>query len=191
MMLGAEPYVTQVLSEELELLTPDSRSRLRDFDCGDPEINEFIHERAWQQQQKFLNRTYLVRHDPPDLCPGFVALSAAHIESRLTGLPRNQLVYKDAPAALIARLGVDQRFKRKGVATDLIAAARVIALTLPVGCKFLVLHVATTNKPALSLYDKEGFRVPEGYEPEDGLLLMFYNLSTPRPAGRAGLSFAG
>jgi len=176
---------------ELEPLTEASRYRVEDFDCGDAGMNSFVKEHAWRQQRKLLNRTFLVRYDPPDSCPGFISLSTAHIASQLTGLFRNQLVYENAPALLIARMGVDRRFQRRGFARDLMAAARLVAQTLPAGCRFLVLHVAVANTPALALYDSEGFRVPEGYEPdENGLLLMFYDLATRKPAGQVGLSFA-
>ena len=32
---------------------------LFDFDCGSPEQNSFLHERAWPEQQDSLSTTYL------------------------------------------------------------------------------------------------------------------------------------
>jgi len=179
------------LNDFLRPLTEDDPRRLESFDCGEPQMNAFIRRRAWEQQRNLINRTFLVLGDQPDVCPGFITLSAAHIETDLTGLSRRAAVYTTAPATLIGRLATHVEFQRQGLARALLAAARVIGQTLPIGCRFLVLHVEAANRAAISLYDSEGFRVPEGYEPEDGLLLMFYDLATRRPAGQAGLAFTG
>jgi len=66
--------------------------------------------------------------------------------------------------AWILRLGVHPEFRRLGLASQLICALEVLALSQ--GCARLCLHVRSWNHPARALYLSMGFRsmgVQEGY----------------------------
>ena len=65
------------LNDFLRPLTEDDPRRLESFDCGEPQMNAFIRRRAWEQQRNLINRTFLVLGYQPDVCPGFITLSAA------------------------------------------------------------------------------------------------------------------
>jgi GNAT superfamily N-acetyltransferase len=164
----------QVVLEFLKMLTPEDILRLEDFDCGDPEYNEFLKRSALAQQDNRLNRTYLIRSDP---CPGFVTVSAAQVTRDMSGLSTDELPYPLAPALLIGRLAVDQRYAHRGLGRQLVRAARVMGTLLPVGCRFLALHVDIDNSAAIRLYESEGFWVPGRYKPRGRLLLMLYDLA--------------
>jgi len=79
----------------------------------------------------------------------------------------------------------DLRFQGRHVGTGLLRTIRLMAFGLPIGCRFLALEVDESNAAARALYERENFRIPEGYETPGGRLLMLYDLGTTRPATAA------
>lgn len=111
----------------LERLTREHRPLLHAFDCGVPELNEFLSRYALRHaEQDQISRTWLAmdRTTTPRIAC-FFTLSNASVDRQsvdgvvsLSTLPRFPI-----PAVLLARLGVDRRVHGQGVGTWLFEEA--------------------------------------------------------------------
>jgi len=161
-------------------LSEADAERVAAFDCGsepwEADLNDFIKNDALADQHKKLSRTYLF-HDEAGDCAGFVTVLASAVKVKATGMTRSELRYTDVPALLIGRLAVQDKRKGQNVAPYMMAWVRRQARSLPVGCRFLALHVDRENQRAIRFYEKQGFiHTPPDYEPERQQRLMLYDL---------------
>ena len=149
------------------------------FDCGSEpwaaDQNDFIRNEALEDQHRNLNKTYLFQ-DEAENCAGFVTILASLVEVEHTGLSRREVRYPVAPALLVGRFAVHKPCQGQGVAPYLMAWVRRLARSLPIGCRFLALHVEQENKRAIRFYEKEEFFMPPNYEPEKRQRLMLFDL---------------
>ncbi|MDP8983303.1 MAG: GNAT family N-acetyltransferase [Acidobacteriota bacterium] len=92
------------------------------FDCGRPQLNQYLQRYAWQNQQAGAAQTYVGVAE--DAIVGFHTLAAGQVEyddsqERLTkGLARHPV-----PIILLARLAVDLRWQGQGVGKALLRDA--------------------------------------------------------------------
>jgi [ribosomal protein S18]-alanine N-acetyltransferase len=85
--------------------------------------------------------------------PGALALLAELAPAQPVGFV---IVLRAADVSEILTLGVIERHRRSGIARELIAeAGRILAEQ---GARSLHIEVAESNKPAMTLYEKLGFR---------------------------------
>ncbi len=170
-MAGPTLYVIPLSEAHIESLDA--------FDCGtEPwaaDQNDFIRNEAIEDQHRNLNRTYLFQ-DENGNCAGFVTVLASQVKVEHTGLSRREVRYGVAPALLVGRLAVDKPYQGQEIAPYLMAWVRRLARNLPIGCRFLALHVEQENKRAIRFYEKEEFFMPPNYEPEKKQRLMLYDL---------------
>ena len=102
-----------------------AKSHPRDlFDCGDHQLNEFLHRHARQNHSKGAAKTYVALDDVSSRIAGFYSLSPASVAYEKTpaviqkGLPRHEV-----PVFRLARLAVDLKFQGKGLGGQLLLAA--------------------------------------------------------------------
>ena len=76
------------------------------LEIGDPEIDSFF-KRAWEEKQNCNNVTYILYLDEIPTGYASVSMKSLHVE-----LPQGSKSY---PALLLARLGVDKRFRGKHI----------------------------------------------------------------------------
>lgn len=93
----------------------------RTFECGEPELDRFLRDSAFNRQQAMLSRTYVALAG--DDIAGYytlahVQLTASEMPPKLTrGMPSS------IPAILMARLAVDVRWQGRGLGESLLADA--------------------------------------------------------------------
>jgi GNAT superfamily N-acetyltransferase len=99
--------------------------RRHDFDCGDPDLNQFIHRFARQGHKQNASKTFCAVDDSdPGRILGFYTIAPASIEypllpSHLTrGLARH-----DVAGYRLARLATDLSVARQGLGRKLVASA--------------------------------------------------------------------
>ena len=99
---------------------------LSSFDCGEPALNDWLRERAGNNESRF-SRTYVVCDGARVV--GFYSLSAGSVE-RSAAPGRLRRNAPDAvPVSVIGRLAVDLAWAGRGLGADLLAdALRRIAL---------------------------------------------------------------
>jgi hypothetical protein len=137
-----------------ELLAPEHD--LTGFDCGEPDINRFIHEDARTHAAAGFSRTWVIAQPETRLVLGFVSIAAASqpIRARVNGKMKPLLKgilascpYPAAPVLLIGQLGRRQELTKDGIGGRLLAHAIVMSLELSerVGISGIVLDALTDD----------------------------------------------
>ena len=109
------------------------------FDCGQPELNDWLRHRALKNESRFA-RTYVVRHGNRVvayycLCAGAVGRAAAPGRIR-----RN--APDTIPVSVIGRLAVDRAYAGKGLGADILADAlrRIALASQSIGIGAVLVH---------------------------------------------------
>jgi len=163
-------------------LSPDHLARFSDFCCGDEawhrDLDDFLRDDAMHEGSTRLSITY-VFWDEGSNPVAFVALSTGQIQNQANKEGPQVLDgthYHSISALLIARLAVDRRHQGKGYGSTILAWIRDMALSLPIGCRFLALHVDRENAAATEFYRKQGFFKPPYVKAHHNRQLMLYDL---------------
>jgi GNAT superfamily N-acetyltransferase len=130
------------------------------FNCSDRDktgVNEFIHKEAIKYQQEKMGITYLFFYKTEVIA--YVTVSMTCIDSR-EAPDTDTLKWfekKKPPAMLIGQLGVDNKWRKKGIGSYLCDWCYGLALEISneVGCRYLTLH---TEKELIQFYEKNGFK---------------------------------
>lgn len=95
------------------------------FNCGRPELDDFLKNQLIKQQQNHILRAYLLLSaDPVPQVMGYYTLSGGcYTKSGMSNVRRKQVLYRDAPCILLGRLAVDVRLARRGFGTIMVADA--------------------------------------------------------------------
>ena len=168
-------------------LAQEDLAALPDFTCGNDEwdgyLNDFLKEDALEQAAARFNKTYTFYDDSGQLV-AYAALSASEVRNQtarasplLTDAP-----YQRIPALLIGRLAVDERHQGSGFGSAILGWIEKTATLLPIGCRFLALHVDERNDAAIRFYVGYGFFRPPHIEVRDHLQLMLYDLKPSEEA---------
>lgn len=167
-------------------LSAEDLDSFADFSCGedkwDCDLNDFLKHNALEQQTARFNKTYVFYSydQEQSLRPvAFVALSTSEVlKEGGRGLPSllRRAPYPSIPALLIGRLAVHEREQGKGFGLEIMAWIRNMALSLPVGCRFLALHVDQKNEAAIRFYCRHRFVEVPGVNVGPGMQLMLYDL---------------
>lgn len=127
------------------------------FDCGKPELNQWLQTQASQQEKANNTRTFLaIEHDE---IVGYYATTTYRLEldeaATMYGVGKRRY---PVPAVLLARLAVDVRAQGSGLgARLLIHALREISnASQSVGFEVVVVHAIDAD--AVTFYARFGFR---------------------------------
>ena len=131
------------------------RDQLKDFDCGNDDLNVYLKCFAYQNDKNGIGKTFVL-FDNNQLV-GFMTLCSASINfeeaPRGLNLPKYPI-----PAIKIARLAVDKRFQGKGYGKS---AAEAAIQILKAASPEMPIKLATEkgNEKARRLYTSLGFRL--------------------------------
>ena len=134
---------------------------LQSFDCGIPELNEYLKRYAGQNHRKGLGKTgVLIPSAGSPVAVGYHTLSMAQVDLRFLaekhrkGMPRYPV-----PAVRLARLAVDRKWQGQGLGELLLVDAirRAVLAAQSVAAKLMI--VDAMNQRA------EGFYIQYGFEP--------------------------
>ena len=117
---------------------PVSKAHDREaFDCGEPELNEFLRRHARQSHEKSGAKTFVASpRSDQRLVLGFYSLSPASIDyARTPALLKRGLARYDVPVFRLGRLAVDGSVQGRGLGGHLLLAAgrRCIRAAVEVG----------------------------------------------------------
>jgi hypothetical protein len=127
------------------------------FICGNKEIDEFIHDEAWDFQTERLGVSYVFRFDAEIV--GFVTLSMADLrKEKMEDEDKLQIGKENYPALQISQLAVCKKLTRKKIGTFLcdFSLAKAYEFSEKVGCRFLVLNA---KREVMGFYIKYGFKL--------------------------------
>ncbi len=140
------------------------KAELQSFDCGIPELNDYLKRYAGQNHRKGLGSTYvLVPAEGEPLAVGYHTLSMAQVD--LQNLPeshRKNLPKYPVPAVRLGRLAVDRKWQGTGLGEILLMDAihRSVAAVQSVAAKYMI--VDAKIKKAEEFYLRYGFHPFEG-----------------------------
>lgn len=127
------------------------------FSCGTATLDRYLRERASQDVRRLVASCFVIVETATDTVAGYYTLAATSVPANdlpaevLKRLPR----YPVLPAALVGRLAVDQRFRRRGIGSALLADAMLRALKADT--KAFALIVEAKDENAAAFYRLEGF----------------------------------
>ena len=123
------------------------------FDCGRDEQNEFLYERAWDDQQELLSTTYLFFVKGIAAAYATVFMDSLPLARRERGL---RIRYRDVAALKLGQLGVHRWFHGQGLGSHVVAHTIGLALQLSqrVGCRYLTLDA---HPEVVPWYEAQGF----------------------------------
>lgn len=138
---------------------PISRSQDRDaFDCGEPELNEFLRRHARQSHEKGGAKTFVaVPVEDSKRILGFYSLSPASIDyARTPALVKKGLARYDIPVFRLARLAVDRSVQGQRLGGQLLLAAGLRCIRAAAEVGGVALLIDAKNEQVANWYASYG-----------------------------------
>ncbi len=147
----------------------------KDFDCGEPPLNDYLRQYARQHAASNVSRTFVAVSDAdPAKILGYYTLSMGGLtKTNLPAALQKKLPNFPIPIARLGRLAVDDTAQGKGMGEDLLMHAlhRCVALSDEIG--MLAVVVDAKHDKARQFYLRYGFE-----ELPDQPLVLFIAAST-------------
>lgn len=145
------------MSYAFELLASSRHDRAA-FSCGEPSLDTYLKTQASQDMKRDLALCYvLCQQGNPEII-GYYTLTACSIE--IVGLPpaiaKTSGRYQTAPAILLGRLAVDNRYQGRSMGTYLLLDALRRSLHAGIAIKPVV--VDAPHDAAATFYEHYGFK---------------------------------
>jgi GNAT superfamily N-acetyltransferase len=139
------------------------------FDCGRPELNDWLQRVARQHQEKGLSKTFIaVREEEPARIVAYYALTLAELENRHLPEPWRKKLPRRIPGVRLGRLAVDKHCQAKGLGELLLVDALSRAQRINVEAGGIGLFVDAIDEQAAGYYQRFGFVT----SPDNPLLLF-------------------
>lgn len=173
----------------LEPITP--QALLFDFDCGNEDLNSFYLNDLWHHEEELVTKSYIFSPEGASLMEAehpaaFISFSNDSVlKARFTRGEWTKVVkeipfrkrYSSLPAVKIARLGVQERYKRKGVGSALLNITKLIFLTNNrTGCRFITVDAYNTEE-AIGMYQKNHRAFITVADKDNETRIMYYDLA--------------
>lgn len=146
-------------------------------DGSDPlGIHRFYYNDLQRYQENNLSATRLVKIR--NKIVGYFTVSMNAIE--LDKLGKDEKVKnttpKKYPAMLIGRMGIDKKYRRKGIGTEICQFCKGLAIEVSkdVACRYVMLHT-TDDRNKVRFYNESGF-IKSGNPPKKGIISMFVRI---------------
>jgi GNAT superfamily N-acetyltransferase len=128
-----------------------------DFDCGDLDLNRFLHEHARQNHEKGAAKTYLAVSPSNQKILGFYSLSPASISyERTPTIIARGLGRYDIPVFRLGRLAVDISVQGQGLGGQLLLAAGRRCLLVAAQAGGVALLIDAKNEKVAGWYTSFG-----------------------------------
>jgi GNAT superfamily N-acetyltransferase len=131
------------------------------FDSGEPVLDDWLRQRAWNNQQTAASRTYVVCPSGTFTIVGYAALSMGQILAQEATGAMRQNMPKFIPAVLLGRLAISREWQGKGLGRALLAdvIARTQRAAAEVSARLAIVHAI--SPAAEAFYLRHGFtRLP-------------------------------
>jgi GNAT superfamily N-acetyltransferase len=139
------------------------------FDCGRPELNDWLRQVARQHQEKGLSRTFVaVGEEAPTIIHGYYALTLAELENRHLPDAWRKKLPRRIPGVRLGRFAVDRLSQGKGLGELLLVDALIRARRIHAEAGGIGLFVDALDERAAGYYRRFGFDA----SPDNPLLLF-------------------
>jgi GNAT superfamily N-acetyltransferase len=145
---------------------------VRNFDCGNAALNEFLIKYALANTSAGLARTFVTTPLDQANVVGYFSLAAGSVEREsapdrvVKGTPRQPI-----PVVLLARLAVDLRYQGQRVGDGLLkhALLKIVEASHAIGIRAVLVHAK--DQKAVDFYSRYGF-VPSPSNPFHLMLIL-------------------
>ena len=130
-----------------------------EFDCGTPELNDYLVRRATQDRRRNLSQVYVLV-DPADSATvlGYYTLSAAQVDAdQLSERERRRLPHYPIPCFRMGRFAIGQGLQGQGMGKSLLGCAVDRCLQARQAVAAFALIVDAKDIDAKSFYEHFGF----------------------------------
>lgn len=151
---------------------------VKQFDCGNGDLNVFLQATAGQHQRKFISKTYvLIDDDSPTIVMGFYTLAVRRMVSK-DDLPPEMAkrLPREVPGFSLARLAIQDELKGQGHGEYLLYHALSRAARVAGEIGGYAAFVDAKDEKAALFYKKYGFIA----FPDDPLILCMAFADMPR-----------
>ena len=147
------------MAEQFVVEPLGAQHRRTAFSCGEPALDQYLQQRAGQEQRREVAAVFMLRETTTETIAGFYTLSMYAVTP--AELPddfaRKQPRYERLPAALIGRLAVDSRFGGRGLGSYLLVNALERCLVASDQIAAVAVVVNAKNERAKTWYTDFGF----------------------------------
>jgi ribosomal protein S18 acetylase RimI-like enzyme len=154
--------------------------KLEDFDCSDPDLNEFLRMDSFAYQDAQITNVYLLIYGESVI--GFFSLQNDSVKLVLDEKSHAKIIkpHTEYPAVKIGRLGIDKRYQRKGLGKLIIQIAIGIVREAKrfSACRFLTVD---SYFKAVEFYLSYGFEINrhKEYTSKKHYISLRYDLLNP------------
>jgi GNAT superfamily N-acetyltransferase len=134
-----------------------SRHKRDPFDCGVPELNDFLKTTLNQHMRRGLTVGYVLAA-PDGRIAGYFTLSAGRLKVSLTPQGHGFPTRLPLPTTLLGRLAVDLAFRGHGLGGLLLVEALRIAVKTAEAVASAAIEVDAKDPPSQRFYTKYGFK---------------------------------
>ena len=167
--------------ERFRFVRLNSKSNTAAFDCGDNDLNDFIHNDARNYQQELLSVTYLFEEENGDVA-AFFSVSNDSLRdndfekwNNLSRKVANRKRRKEYPAVKIGRLGVST--KQRGIGSEIIFFIKNWFTTEnKTGCRFVLVDAYNRADVVKFYQEKNGFMFLTEKDTDKKTRLMYFDL---------------
>lgn len=139
------------------------------FDCGHPELNNWLRQVARQHQDKGLSKTFVATlEEAPDRICGYYALTLAELENRHLPEAWRKKLPRRIPGVRLGRLAVAGQYQSKGLGELLLIDALTRTRRIVTEAGGIGLFVDAIDEQAAGYYRRFGFVA----SPDNSLLLF-------------------
>ena len=171
------------MAGEIRTLRMSPDYRIKNFDCGDGDLNDFFHKDSFEYLSKLLSVTYVVENDDDTIA--FFSLSNDKLSQDTKNKGTWRKVKKkfphakhrsDYPAVKIGRLGVSGKYSGQGFGTEILGFIKDMFISNNrTGCCFITVDAYRQSE---GFYARNGFKRlnPTEKVKGDDTILMYYSL---------------
>ena len=130
----------------------------KSFDCGSPELNEYLDRYARQNHESGGAKTFVaVSPAAPTRVLGFYSISPSSVEfARVPAALTRKLGRYDVPVFRLGRLAIDRAMQGQGLGGDLLLAAGERSLAVAAEVGGVALAIDAKDEKAARWYERFG-----------------------------------
>jgi GNAT superfamily N-acetyltransferase len=170
----------------LQFVRLEEDAPISSFDCGDIDLNDFLHNDAKNYLKSMLAITYLLKIEneiAAYFCLSYDGLTRTTILTeeekalwnRVGRKIPNSKRRKTYPAVKIGRLAVNQKYSGLGLGTQMLLSVREMYLKEPhhAGCRFVTVDA---YRSAFLFYERNDFRYLTTKDKDEETRAMYFDL---------------
>lgn len=124
------------------------------FDCGEPALDDWLRNRAWDNLQVAASRTYVICPAGSGRIVGYFALSMGQILAQDVKGSMRRNMPRQIPAVTLGRLAIDRAWQGKGLGRALLAdvVRRSLRAGAEVSARLIIVHAISPAAEAFYLH---------------------------------------